>query len=162
MNDVLPKPFTKEGLLTMLEKHLSHLKRNSGGIDPMAAPPVPKPNRSLKSEESPATSPATASNWNSPNNLSGVSPASNQAEDSSIYSAGTPYVQQSLHPPPMYSPGVQMGAPPRQPQPPVRRGIGDISGGGPEMGDPKRQQLYPPQQTAMGQPIHQALPRPSR
>lgn len=26
MNDVLPKPFTKEGLLTMLEKYLSHLK----------------------------------------------------------------------------------------------------------------------------------------
>ncbi|KLO14874.1 hypothetical protein SCHPADRAFT_871912 [Schizopora paradoxa] len=26
MNDILPKPFTKEGLLTMLERHLSHLK----------------------------------------------------------------------------------------------------------------------------------------
>jgi osomolarity two-component system response regulator SKN7 len=26
MNDVLPKPFTKEGLLNMLEKYLSHLK----------------------------------------------------------------------------------------------------------------------------------------
>lgn len=26
MNDVLPKPFTKEGLLNMLEKHLIHLK----------------------------------------------------------------------------------------------------------------------------------------
>jgi len=26
MNDILPKPFTKEGLLSMLEKHLTHLK----------------------------------------------------------------------------------------------------------------------------------------
>lgn len=26
MNDILPKPFKKEGLLSMLEKHLSHLK----------------------------------------------------------------------------------------------------------------------------------------
>ncbi|KAG1840141.1 hypothetical protein F4604DRAFT_2045674, partial [Suillus subluteus] len=26
MNDILPKPFTKEGLLDMLEKHLMHLK----------------------------------------------------------------------------------------------------------------------------------------
>ncbi|KAG6843327.1 hypothetical protein H0H93_001390, partial [Arthromyces matolae] len=26
MNDILPKPFTKEGLLDMLEKHLIHLK----------------------------------------------------------------------------------------------------------------------------------------
>lgn len=27
MNDVLPKPFTKEGMLSMLEKHLLHLKQ---------------------------------------------------------------------------------------------------------------------------------------
>lgn len=27
MNDVLPKPFTKEGMLSMLEKHLIHLKQ---------------------------------------------------------------------------------------------------------------------------------------
>ena len=26
MNDILPKPFTKQGLLDMLEKHLMHLK----------------------------------------------------------------------------------------------------------------------------------------
>lgn len=26
MNDILPKPFTKEGLLDMLEKHLDHFK----------------------------------------------------------------------------------------------------------------------------------------
>ncbi|RPA98799.1 hypothetical protein L873DRAFT_1685883 [Choiromyces venosus 120613-1] len=32
MNDVLPKPFTKEGLLNMLEKYLSHLKANEGQI----------------------------------------------------------------------------------------------------------------------------------
>jgi len=34
MNDVLPKPFTKEGLLNMLEKYLSHLKANEGQIPP--------------------------------------------------------------------------------------------------------------------------------
>jgi hypothetical protein len=28
MNDVLPKPFTKEGMLRTLEKHLAHLKRD--------------------------------------------------------------------------------------------------------------------------------------
>lgn len=162
MNDVLPKPFTKEGLLTMLEKHLSHLKRNSGGIDPMAAPPVPKTNRSLKSEESPATSPATVGNWNSPSNLAGVSPTSNQADDTSIYGSSTPYLQQGLQPPQMYSPAMQMGGPPQQPQPPIRRGIGDISGGGPEMGDMKRHQMYPPQPTGMGQPMQQSLPRPPR
>jgi osomolarity two-component system response regulator SKN7 len=28
MNDILPKPFTKEGLLQLLEKHLNHLKKH--------------------------------------------------------------------------------------------------------------------------------------
>jgi len=44
MNDILPKPFTKEGLLDMLEKHLMHLKviqqmskvPRSAGIPPLS------------------------------------------------------------------------------------------------------------------------------
>jgi osomolarity two-component system, response regulator SKN7 len=155
MNDVLPKPFTKEGLLTMLEKHLSHLKRHPAGLEVMPAPPHPKTNRSLKSDESPATSPATASNWNSPNNLSGVSPSSNHP-DESVYSAGPYPVQAGMQPAPMYAPAPPMGAPPRQPPPGQRRGIGDISGGGAEMGDVKRQQLYPPQ--SIPHPMQQQTP----
>ena len=164
MNDVLPKPFTKEGLLAMLEKHLSHLKKQRAGIDAMSAPPAPLPagpKRILKTEDSPATSPATVSNWNSPNNFSaGVSPASNQTDEQSIYSQGPYSVQPGYQPaPPMYaaSPG---GAPPRQPPPPSqihRRGISDISGGAAEMGgDAKRQQMYPPA-GSMGQGIPQPL-----
>ena len=41
MNDVLPKPFTKEGLLSMLEKHLSHLKKSmhpGSGLEPPSLP----------------------------------------------------------------------------------------------------------------------------
>ena len=38
MNDVLPKPFTKEGLLHMLEKHLPHLKKPVSHMDGMVAP----------------------------------------------------------------------------------------------------------------------------
>ena len=160
MNDVLPKPFTKEGLLSMLEKHLSHLKKQPAGIDPMPAPPAPpaplsKASRSLKSEDSPATSPATTANWHSPipNNFSGVSPASNHPDDSSLYSAhnaSTPgsytAVQPAMHPPPMYNAATPMAAPPRIPQPPPpRRGINDISGGPTEVGgDVKRQQMYAP------------------
>jgi len=34
MNDVLPKPFTKEGLLQMLEHQLAHLTRPKGGQQP--------------------------------------------------------------------------------------------------------------------------------
>lgn len=33
MNDILPKPFKKEGLLSMLEKHLSHLKEHHAQTD---------------------------------------------------------------------------------------------------------------------------------
>ena len=77
MNDVLPKPFTKEGLLSMLEKHLGHLKRLADGIDPISAQQTIPPasvGTSLKDENSPADSPSTMSNWQSPGHFSGISP----------------------------------------------------------------------------------------
>ncbi|KAF8552445.1 hypothetical protein OG21DRAFT_1416126 [Imleria badia] len=43
MNDILPKPFTKEGLLDMLEKHLMHLKviqQMSKVSKPVGVPPL--------------------------------------------------------------------------------------------------------------------------
>ena len=160
MNDVLPKPFTKEGLLNMLEKHLAHLKKQPPSIDPMGAPPAPisRASRSLKTEDSPATSPATTANWNSPNNLSGVSPvASNHAEEASMYgmSSGATAYSPGMQPSPMYS-MAPMGAPRQQPPPP-RRNINDISGGPVEYGgDVKRHQMYAP-----SQPMGQPMPRPT-
>lgn len=160
MNDVLPKPFTKEGLLNMLEKHLAHLKKHNQGMEPMGAPPAPlsRASRSLKTEDSPATSPATNSNtWHSPSNLSGVSPASNHPEDPHMYglSQGATTYAPGMQPPPMYQVPGQMGGPPRQQQPPPRRPINDISGGPGDLGpDMKRQHMYGPPQ--MGQP----MPRP--
>jgi osomolarity two-component system response regulator SKN7 len=149
MNDVLPKPFTKEGLLSMLEKHLGHLKKHSQQtleLNPPQASVVAK--RSYKSEDSPATSPATVSNWNSPGNI-GVSPASAHAEDPYIHAvhntAGpgpSPYAMQAqsnMPPPPVQAP-MYPGLPPGGlgPRPPPqqqhRRGISDISGGPPDMG----------------------------
>jgi osomolarity two-component system response regulator SKN7 len=176
MNDVLPKPFTKEGLLNMLEKHLAHLKRSAQGTadaQPMGAPPPPAINsakRSMKSEDSPITSPATGSNWNSPGNLAGVSPAGSAQDDPYMHAlhnnAGPgPFPVQ----PPMYntSPGGPMAAPPRQqggPQapPPIhRRGISEISGGAPEMGaDAKRQQQMFPPTPQMGQPTPHMMTMP--
>src|ERR1700753_791560 len=95
MNDVLPKPFTKEGLLAMLEKHLAHLKKHGiHGTDVTAAGGMPAPpvqplhaphssaTGSIKTDDnSPAKSPATASNWNSPNQLPGVSPSGSGMTD---------------------------------------------------------------------------------
>lgn len=170
MNDVLPKPFTKEGLLAMLEKHLSHLKKQPPGYDHMPAPPPPALNsakRSLKSEDSPVTSPATASNWNSPGNLAGVSPStSNQTDDPYMtavqHSSAGPYPVQPMGAPQMYntSPGGPMSAPGRQAIPQQhRRGISDISGGAGDRGaDVKRQQMFAPP-TPMGAPMAQPLPQ---
>ncbi len=165
MNDVLPKPFTKEGLLNMLEKHLSHLKKHPPSADPMGAPPAPIPraSRSLKTEDSPATSPATTANWHSPNNLSGVSPAaSNHADEAGMYGmpSGATTYSPGMQPGPIYN-MAPMGAPRHPPPPPPpapRRNINDISGGPVEYGgDAKRHQMYAPSQPPMGQP----MPRPT-
>ncbi|KAF2772533.1 heat shock transcription factor 2 [Teratosphaeria nubilosa] len=139
MNDVLPKPFTKEGLLSMLEKHLSHLKKQPPGIEVMPPPVALTSKRSMKSEDSPATSPATA--WNSPGALAGVSPAGSHAEDPYAQAVqqnsgqSTYQVQPSMIPQQMYntSPGGPLRAPPSQSGPPGpqhRRQISDITGGG--------------------------------
>jgi osomolarity two-component system response regulator SKN7 len=146
MNDVLPKPFTKEGLLSMLEKHLGHLKKHPQ--QPLDMNPVQASSlqasapakRSYRSDDSPATSPATVSNWNSPGNI-GVSPASAQAEDPYLHPAHNnggpghaPYVmppQAGMPPPPVQAPmygGAQLPPGGLGPRPPVqqhrRGGIG--------------------------------------
>lgn len=185
MNDVLPKPFTKEGLLNMLEKHLAHLKKQPPGLDMAVAPPSVIPaKRSLKSDDSPSTSPAATSNWNSPGGIAGMSPASTHPDDPYMQavhnSAGpAPYVVQ----PPMQGsnsaasygtsptgsmPGLQGPRPP-QPGQPHRRGMPDLPSGRPDMGggggDSKRQQMYapgplaPPPPSQMGQPMSMHQPR---
>lgn len=156
MNDVLPKPFTKEGLLAMLEKHLQHLKK--GSMDAMP-PPLNSAKRSLKTEDSPATSPATGSNWNSPNQLTGGSPAgSNLGED---YVVPAAYGQPVLHAPTtqMYAPAQTSGLL-QQPASAVRRPIDSITGGPDLGGDPKRQQMY--STGPMGQMQHPMPPQMQR
>ena len=191
MNDVLPKPFTKEGLLLMLEKHLAHLKKpNSmpGAMAPhpdmshMPAPPVQplslnphsSANPSIKdSDNSPSKSPATgttASNWSSPNQIPGVSPAGSAMTDeymggptlaqphpgAVMANAGPPFGMAAGMPttPGIPPHGATLGyAPVSQPRPVQthmglgaqhRRQISDISGGA-EDSAAKRQQMYAPQ-----------------
>ena len=150
MNDVLPKPFTKEGLLNMLEKHLGHLKRIPDGMEPMAAQQVMPQNsvgNSLKDESSPAPSPSTLSNWQSPGQFAGISPAQGGPPQSYM---------QSMHPAGGYSqeqsplsyqpPQTPLGGPPQMTH---RRQISEL---GPDdlSNDPKRQRLYD-QNMAMNQ-----------
>jgi osomolarity two-component system response regulator SKN7 len=164
MNDVLPKPFTKEGLLHMLEKHLAHLKTPShGSMEAMVPTHVQALNagssrHSLKDEESPAKSPATTSNWNSPNQVPGVSPVASTSttyEDHAnmsqghpaMYAVQTPMQVNGLPISQGYMPNnaaTQMQMQQRQGQ--HRRQISDISGGDEVANNPKRQQMYPPMQ----------------
>ncbi|KAF1809413.1 response regulator [Eremomyces bilateralis CBS 781.70] len=183
MNDVLPKPFTKEGLFQMLQKHLHHLIKQPGqGIDPQLQPNLtpagpshsvagstPRPphahthslTHSLKEEESPSAgasnkSPATTSNWNSPNQIPGVSPVTSSVTDDYMHHVPqqNPYAAQMAGNPPMGYPQMGMhggggasGRPgPQQPgiqqQPPQgqhRRQISEISGGEEMAGSGKRQ-----------------------
>ena len=175
MNDVLPKPFTKEGMLKALQKHLPGFLKD--------APPQPHPqyqnqaqlsqpggdfstsisgqpplglsmgqlsaNQSLKDETSPGKSPATASSWQSPNQIPGPSPIGNgpvgfmqqqpmQQPMRDHYGGMTP-----THPHP------QSGYPPPQNPslgsrrvPPHKRVMSDMTGGPEEHAD-NRRRMYP-------------------
>lgn len=151
MNDVLPKPFTKEGLLQMLEKHLAHLKKPVAQIEPMVPPqPLSATRQTLKEEESPAKSPATTSNWNSPNPMTGVSPVGSSVTEEYMHAVqqghGAPYGVNSIQGPMpqqmSYNASPQMQMQGRQQPGSHRRQISDISGGD-DMNNPaKRQQMY--------------------
>jgi osomolarity two-component system, response regulator SKN7 len=164
MNDVLPKPFTKEGMLRTLEKHLAHFKRDY--VPPQHAQHQDQfgnPNlninmshipatHSLKEEPSPAKSGSpSASSWNSPNTM-GTSPTqqSNQGYVQMQSSQGTQYMMTPTHgnvgggyqtqppAPAMSGPGGRSGG--------HRRGISEI-GVNPEEEPEKRQRMFPPPQS---------------
>lgn len=145
MNDVLPKPFTKEGLLQMLEKHLGHLKKIPDGMEaivPHAASSMPQSSatQSLKDENSPTQSPSTISNWQSPGQFSGISPTHTAAPNHFMQAVPpqTPYgIDQS---PLQYQPPhTPLGAP-RQAQ--HRRQISELAGSEDLSSDSKRQRMY--------------------
>ncbi|KAI9840912.1 MAG: kinase-regulated stress-responsive transcription factor skn7 [Sclerophora amabilis] len=146
MNDVLPKPFTKEGLLNMLEKHLGHLKQQKG-IDTMQ-PQHLAPNsarQSLKDESSPAKSPMT-STWQSPNQLPGVSPTQHTLNDEYMNSlrgsAGYGMDSGVRHDSLAYqSPGGSMSAPRSAGH---RRQLSDMASAEDLTSEAKRQRVYAP------------------
>jgi osomolarity two-component system, response regulator SKN7 len=157
MNDVLPKPFTKEGLLSMLEKHLVHLKKPVAQTEGMIAPqPLATTRQILKEEESPAKSPAATSNWNSPNQVPGVSPGGSNVPEEYMHAVqGHPgayavnHMQGNI--PFNTSPQLQLQARQQQQAAGHRRQLSDITGGD-DMNNPaKRQQMYgqPPLQQPM-------------
>lgn len=140
MNDVLPKPFTRDGLLNMLEKHLGHLKQIPDGMEPISGNPMAQSSsgHSLKDENSPTQSPSTISNWQSPGQFSGISPT--QAAPPHQYMHPMhPGFNQDQSPVQYQAPHTEMGAPQRQMQ--HRRQISEV-GGDDIANDQKRQRMY--------------------
>jgi osomolarity two-component system response regulator SKN7 len=167
MNDVLPKPFTKEGMLRALEKHLPQFKKNApyppassqmphpGGFatpNPAQQPPLGlnmaplSTAQSLKDETSPGKSPATATSWHSPNQITGASPINASGNymqqplaDSRQYTITPTHAHtQSGFPAP---PNQSMSAPRSGPH---RRVMADMTSGPPDDHPEKRQRMYPP------------------
>ena len=162
MDDVLPKPFTKEGLIHILNKHLSHLKKPETPMEEMGPPssqPLQPANPQMSAkahikEESPAKSPVVNSSWSSPKQIPGVSPVATtgtgdefmvQHDATSFNMAGgvIPTV-------PFQNPSPMQGVAQRH-QAPHRRQYSDMVGGEESGAAVKRQQMYltPIQQQAM-------------
>jgi len=160
MNDVLPKPFTKEGLLQMLEKHLAHLKKPVAHMDGIVAPqPLSSARQILKEEESPAKSPITA-NWNSPNQMTGVSPVGTVGSSvtdeymQAVHSNAATYAVNQVAPNmAAYNTSPQLAMQARQ-QAGHRRQISEISGGDDPNNHAKRQQQMYANPPLQSQPMH--------
>ena len=168
MNDVLAKPFTKDGMIRILKKHLPYLLKNPPPADsdelmggPIHAPqPVSTPgytssstmsmggplgptgiatSSAVKYETTPIQSPATTTSWHSPGQMGHAQTSPHM--DSGGFLAGAVNGQQMvLTPGGTQRPTFQGGPPPQISNPPIR--------GMPDMGDDrpgKRQRVYAPQ-----------------
>ncbi|KAK6592502.1 HSF-type DNA-binding protein [Botrytis cinerea] len=157
MNDVLPKPFTKEGMMKALEKHLAHFRKDAPSIGFSSPGPMSHPGgfvtptqsqshpplglnmgqltatQSIVDDTASGKSPQTATSWQSPIQLPG-----GLLLDPSYSVTPTHPHSQSGFAPPLSGLGNQ--------RPPHRRGISDISGASTPDGnsDQKRQRMYAP------------------
>jgi len=157
MNDVLPKPFTKDGMLRALEKHLPQFKKNaqfpnSGPMAPAGfVTPSPHVPLGLNMSQLSATpgmkedpsrkSPATPSSWQSPNQLPGTSPINPPGGYLQQQTNGA-YTLTPTHP--QFPPQTPAITTPRDNPQQHRRVVSDMSGG-PDDHPEKRQRMYAPQ-----------------
>lgn len=152
MNDVLPKPFTKEGLMAMLDKHLAHLKK---GYVESASHHTTR--HALKEEDSSSKgSPAGMSaSWNSPAQMTAMSPAGGNIPDEYMSAMrNNPAYVDPQHRAMHYESTPITPTGQRIPSSTHRRHISDISGGEEHAVEAKRQHMYAPQM-----PMHGHVPR---
>lgn len=174
MNDVLPKPFTKEGMLRALERHLPQFKKqNSFSQNAQMTHPgnfgsAQQPlnmnlaqlatSQTIKDPNSPGKSPATASSWQSPVQLSNPSPSVNPPGNFMAMNAG-PYAMTPTHPQATFqtqqtpTPQAMMGQPRSQTQ---RRPLENMTGGSTsDDRHDKRQKIFAPGQVQGAQATFQ-------
>ena len=168
MNDVLPKPFTKDGMLRALEKHLPQFRKpattfpHQQQIHASAFPqahPAQAPlglnmsqlsaPQSLKDDTSPGKSPATASSWHSPSQLPGPSPIGAPPGFMQQQQQQQPIMREGYMPAGAHGGAAFSSMPPRTQ--PHRRGMSDMSGVSEEGADLKRQRMFPPGQGGFAQ-----------
>ena len=155
MDDVLPKPFTRKGLLDMLERHLVHLKTMPQGMDapqPAAAVTMAQSSAapSVKEDSSPGQSPAASmSNWQSPGQFQGmptVHPTIPQVQGQYVPAtpaAPTAYaVDQNGVQYPAAPPVALAATTPTAARPPHRRQISEMSSAPDNSNMAKRPRMY--------------------
>ncbi|EGC42443.1 stress response regulator SrrA [Histoplasma capsulatum var. duboisii H88] len=158
MNDVLPKPFTRQSLLTVLERHLNHLKTIPNTMEaPQSAIIAPiaqnSAAQSVKDENSPGQSPAASmNNWQSPGQFQGMSPITPsvpsqymQQQTPTTAAAAAAYALdqngvQFPHPQPQLSTMNPTAATASRVQ--NRRQMSDIAGAADGNSFPKRQKIF--------------------
>ena len=129
----------------MLEKHLGHLKRLADGrladsieaIGPPHSLPTASVGTSLKDDNSPADSPSTMSNWQSPTQFPGISPTQSAASQPFIQPLSAGAYSQDHSPMSYHPPHTPLGGPSLH----HRRQISEV--GADDVGaDQKRQRVY--------------------
>ncbi|THV44028.1 hypothetical protein BGAL_0758g00020 [Botrytis galanthina] len=173
MNDVLPKPFTKEGMMKALEKHLAHFRKDAPSIGFSSPGPMSHPGgfvtptqsqshpplglnmgqltatQSIVDDTASGKSPQTATSWQSPIQLPGGSPVVTSAPGSYMQPTNgmrdPSYSVTPTHPHSQSGFAAPLSGLGNQ-RPPHRRGISDISGASTPDGnsDQKRQRMYAP------------------
>lgn len=177
MNDVLAKPFTKDGMVRILRKHLPYLLKNppppgttvddmapSGGQQGQAPPQfqnsagmsmaqmagpagMSSAGAQLKFEGTPIQSPATTSSWHSPSQMAHASPT---LDSSGYLNAVGPGSGMMLTPGGTQRPQYASQVMPQVGTPTLSRmpdGMGGMNDDRPE----KRQRLYGPAQGGYSQ-----------
>lgn len=148
MNDVLAKPFTRQSLLGILDKHLGHLKPMQA-MDASQAGPVgvmaqSSAGQSVKEENSPGQSPgATMTNWQSPGQFQGMSPLNPNVTNQFMHPASAAHTPFALD----QNGAVQFAPPlgvmnPAAGRPTHRRQVSDMSSAADANNFVKRQRVF--------------------